>query len=69
MIYSLLSYCLNTAIDNNKNEIQGLLPNMKGHYGIKTQHARDPFTIEKQSKLTNNPNVTIEIFPKIITNI
>ena len=42
---------------------------MKGYYGTTTQHARDPPTIEKQFKLTNNPNVTIEIFPKIITNI
>ena len=41
---------------------------MKGYYGITTQHARDSFTTEKQSKLYNNPNVAIEIFPKIITN-
>lgn len=68
MIYSLLSYRLNTAIDNNKNEIQRLLPNMKGYCGTTTQHAKDSLKIEKQSKLTKNPNVTIEIFPKILTN-
>ena len=41
---------------------------MKGYYGTTTQHARDSLIIEKQSKLTDNPNITIEIFPKIITN-
>ena len=41
---------------------------MKGYCDTTTQHARDSLTVELQSKLYNNPNITVETFPKIITN-